>query len=190
METPTPGTLLRDGISIENLKRSEILIIDDEEANTRLLERIFMDAGYEHLRSITDSREAMHYYQEIEPDLILLDLHMPFLSGLEVMKQIRHSFKPGVYLPIIVLTADVALETRRTALRAGAMDFLSKPFDAIEVTLRARNLLTTRFLYLRLQEHALLLAEKLCLSSQSLARHHGVIAADGKVKRSTDSVVD
>ncbi len=100
----------------------------------------------------------------------MLDLHMPLVNGFDVMKHIENVLQPQIYLPILVLTGDIALETRRAALDAGAMDFLNKPFDAVEVALRARNLITTRFLHLRLQAFACLLAEKLCSTNGLLAR--------------------
>jgi len=159
------------GTWIENPKNARILIVDDQEPNIRLLERILTDTGYKTLHATTDAREVLRLCHEVEPDLILLDLHMPYLSGFEVMKQIRESLKPRSYLPILVLTADVDPDTKRAALKAGAMDFLSKPFDPVEVTLRANNLLTTRFLHLRLQAHAQLLAEKLCSTNDALSRY-------------------
>jgi two-component system sensor histidine kinase/response regulator len=163
--------LISYGTCIENPKTARILIVDDQEPNIRLLERILADASYENLHATADARQVLRLCEEIQPDLILLDLHMPFLSGFEVMKQIRESLKPQSYLPILVLTADIAPDTKRAALRAGALDFLNKPFDPVEVTLRANNLLTTRFLHLRLQAHAQLLAEKLCSTNDVLARY-------------------
>ncbi len=163
--------LILYGTWIENPKNARILIVDDQEPNIRLLERILTDTGYKTLHTTTDAREVLRLCHEVEPDLILLDLHMPYLSGFEVMKQVRESLKPRSYLPILVLTADVHPDTKRAALKAGAMDFLSKPFDPVEVTLRANNLLTTRFLHLRLQAHARLLAEKLCSTNDALSRY-------------------
>jgi putative two-component system response regulator len=147
---------------------ARILIVDDQRVNITLLEGILENAGYQNIESVTDPREAQSKFEAFKPDLVLLDLQMPHVSGFEVMTEISASLLPGEYLPILVLTADVTSETRRAALAAGAMDFLSKPFDAIEVVLRAGNLLTTRFLHLRLEHHAQLLAEKLCASNKDL----------------------
>lgn len=133
-------------------QNARILIVDDQEANLRLLERILKQGGYTSYRSLSDSREAVAVCQEFQPDLVLLDLMMPHLDGMAVMEQLR-PLTDG-YLPVLVLTADMAAESKRRALAAGAKDFLTKPLDAIEVLLRIKNLLETRFLYQRLQRKA------------------------------------
>jgi len=130
---------------------ARILVIDDEPGNVRLLERFLKDAGYRDVQSTTDSREAPALYQTFQPDLILLDLMMPYLDGVAVIQQL--SIPEDVYLPVLVLTADVTLEAKQRALAAGAKDFLAKPFDRLEVLLRIKNLLDTRRLYLALERH-------------------------------------
>jgi two-component system, cell cycle sensor histidine kinase and response regulator CckA len=132
---------------------ARILIVDDQDANLRLVERILKQGGYITYRSISDSRLTVSTCQEFQPDLILLDLMMPHLDGLAVMEQLQ-PFSEGTYLPVLILTADVASESKRRALSAGAKDFLTKPFDAAEVLLRIKNLLETRFLYQQLQRKA------------------------------------
>jgi len=162
--------LMAYGTWIDNPKTGRILIVDDQEENVLLLECLLKNDGFQNIIYTTDARAATSLCKETEPDLIMLDLHMPFVDGFEVMKEIRTSLKPQTYLPILVLTGDTALEARRAALHAGAMDFLSKPFDAVEVVLRAKNLITTRFLHLRLQAYSQLLAEKLCATNELLSR--------------------
>jgi putative two-component system response regulator len=136
-----------------------ILIIDDEPANVRLLERLLDEAGYANFRGTTDSRQALPLYQEFEPDLILLDLSMPHLDGSAVMRQICARTPAEAYLPILVLTADITPRAKQRALSAGARDFLTKPFDLTEVLLRIRNLLETRHLHLQLAAHNAALEE-------------------------------
>ncbi|HLF76096.1 MAG TPA: ATP-binding protein [Dehalococcoidia bacterium] len=131
---------------------ARILIVDDEESNVLLLERMLGRAGYTHLTSTRDSRLALQLVEETCPDLILLDLMMPNLDGYGVMAQISEHLSPEVYLPILVLTADVTPQALQRALSGGARDFLTKPFDQTELLLRVRNLLETRFLYLGLQQ--------------------------------------
>ncbi len=132
--------------------RARILIVDDQAANVRLLEKQLQRAGFEHLQTTTDSREAAALCRSFAPDLILLDLMMPYVSGHEVMQQIHEMTAPGDYLPILVLTADIDATAKQRALSEGARDFLTKPFDATEVMLRIKNLLETRFLHLQLQD--------------------------------------
>jgi signal transduction histidine kinase len=126
---------------------SRILIVDDEEANVLLLERMLGRAGYTQLTTTQDSREVLALVQETAPDLILLDLLMPHLDGYAVMKQLSDSLAPETYLPILVLTADVTPQALQRALSSKARDFLTKPFDQTELLLRVRNLLETRYLY-------------------------------------------
>ncbi|MBI2973070.1 MAG: response regulator [Armatimonadetes bacterium] len=116
----------------DHFKSARILIVDDEPANVRLLERLLQQAGHTHLRSIQDPRQAAAAVGEFQPDIILLDLQMPHLDGLAVMKQLQPHFGPGTFLPILVLTADTNPQTKREALAAGAKDFLTKPFEGGE----------------------------------------------------------
>src|ERR1700704_4905309 len=101
---------------------AKVLIVDDQDANLRLLERILKQGGFSCYRSISDSRQAIAAYQEFQPDLVLLDLMMPHLDGLAVLEELRPLVK-DTYLPVLVLTADVTPEARRRALNAGAKDF-------------------------------------------------------------------
>ena len=126
------------------LSRMKILVVDDEPANVSLLRYILQAAGYDEVRTTTDARRVMPLFREFQPDLILLDLMMPHVSGFEVMGQLGAEIVPGDCLPILVLTADVTDATKHKALQAGASDFLTKPFDQIEVLLRIRHLLKIR----------------------------------------------
>ena len=132
-----------------DLTEARILIADDESANVRLLERLLTQAGYHNIVTTTDPRQVRGLYEELQPDLILLDLMMPHLDGVAVMAQLP--IPEGAYVPILVLTADVTMEAKQRALAAGAKDFLTKPFDRIEVLLRIKNLLDTRYLYRELE---------------------------------------
>jgi putative two-component system response regulator len=130
-----------------------ILIIDDQESNVLLLTRILARAGYANLHSTTDPREAIDMVHALSPDIVLLDLHMPHVSGYDLLQQISDYSKSDSYLPILVLTADVTQEAKERALSSGAKDFLTKPIDPTEVLLRIHNLLETRFLHLELVTH-------------------------------------
>jgi CheY-like chemotaxis protein len=126
--------------------KMKILAIDDQEVNIELLRDLLGSAGYKNVRCVTDSRLALETCASFEPDLILLDLMMPYVSGIEILQSLRSS-GVQVFLPVVVLTADANEQTRRKALRAGATDFLLKPFDEIEVLLRIANLLEVRRLH-------------------------------------------
>src|SRR2546429_5197508 len=126
---------------------SRILIVDDEPANVRLLERILRDAGWNNVRSTTDAREVVALHSDFKSDLVLLDLMMPHLDGVAVMKALRSTIAEGEFLPIVVLTADATSEAKLPALDAGATGFLTKPFDPVAVGLRIKHPLQTRRLY-------------------------------------------
>jgi putative two-component system response regulator len=136
------------------LTDARILVVDDERVNVVLLERILEQDGYRNLKSVTDPTEAAALYDQFEPDLVLLDLHMPKLDGFAVMKLLSERISSDTFLPILILTADIRPEIKRRALAAGAKDFVTKPFDRTEVLLRIQNLLETRFLHLRVRHDA------------------------------------
>ena len=142
-----------------SFRKARILIVDDEEHNIEILRRILTRAGFTRIESTTDSRDAKRLYVRHRPDLILLDLHMPHLDGLEVMAQLAEVAE-ATYLPILILSADVTPESRREALSRGAKDFVNKPFQPDELLLRIKTLLETRFLYLEIQSQNQLLEAK------------------------------
>ena len=131
----------------QRFRSARLLIVDDQPVNVRLLEQLLAGDGYTDFRSVTDPRQAMSVFWELQPDLVLLDLAMPELDGFQLLEQIRTEQPRDVYLPILVLTADATRESKQRALADGANDFLTKPFDYTEVLLRVRNLLETRFLH-------------------------------------------
>ena len=131
----------------EEFYGAKFLIVDDEPSNVRLLERQLGKWGLTNLQSTNDSREVMSLCATFAPDIILLDLMMPHLNGLEVMEQLRPWMERERYLPILILSADITPQAKQKGLAAGARDFLNKPFESAELFLRIRNLLETRFLY-------------------------------------------
>src|SRR6478672_11410342 len=97
-----------------------ILIIDDEQANVRLLERLLLSGGFSEVHGTTDPRLALTLFEELRPDLVMLDLHMPHLDGFAVLAELNARITPGEYLPVLVLTADTTRPTRDRALSSGA----------------------------------------------------------------------
>jgi putative two-component system response regulator len=144
----------------DELTQYKILIVDDEPGNTHLLESVLAEGGFRNYRSTNDSREAVPLFQELEPDVVLLDLSMPYIDGYALLEEFRMLVPVGTYVPILVLTADISTQAKQRALSLGARDFLTKPFDITEVLLRIRNLLETRQLQMRLQDHNLTLEER------------------------------
>jgi len=141
-------------------KNAKILIVDDQQANIDILAGLLDALGYTNVKTITDSRLVIELFKADEPDLILLDLMMPHLSGFEVMEQLKSLIATGTYLPILVFTADVTVETKRRALAAGAKDFLVKPFDLVETGLRIKILLEARYLHQQLENQNQILEYK------------------------------
>jgi putative two-component system response regulator len=125
-------------------KAVSLLIVDDEAANVKLLEKVLAVEGYSNVQATTDPRQALDIIREQGTDLVLLDLNMPHLNGFEVMAQIHaHLESPPV---ILVLTAQTDLEHRLRALREGARDYIAKPFEIPELLARVRNLLEVHLL--------------------------------------------
>jgi len=139
-------------IPITQVQASRILIIDDIAANVQMLEQMLEQLDYKNVKSITDPRLAADTFSEFKPDLVILDIMMPHMDGFEVMRQIK-ALEPRTTVPILVLTALSDQATRLRALESGGSDFLTKPFDIMEVSLRIRNQLEKHALYKALIEH-------------------------------------
>jgi putative two-component system response regulator len=139
-----------------DFRMARILVVDDEDANIEILRRTLSRAGFRNVDTTTDSRQTAPLYLQHRHDLILLDLHMPHMDGLEVMDQLNE-IAVASYLPILILSGDLTPEARRDALSRGAKDFVNKPFLQDELLLRIRTLLETRLLYVQIQEQNQLL---------------------------------
>lgn len=129
---------------------SRVLIVDDEPPNVELLQSMLEDEPELEIKTVTDPGLAEREFMEFEPDIVLLDLHMPKPDGIEILTRLRGPRSSLGFLPVIVLTADTSRVARNSALLLGADDFLTKPLDREEVLLRVRNLLHTRRLYAEL----------------------------------------
>jgi len=130
---------------------ARILIVDDEKSNAVTLCKLLEQAGYTNCTAMTDAGAAADQFLELNPDLVLLDLHMEPVSGLDVLARINELMSPQSRPAILVLTADTTSEAKHQALAGGASDFLSKPLDHIEVLLRINSLLTAHTLYRKCQ---------------------------------------
>jgi putative two-component system response regulator len=122
-----------------------ILVVDDVPVNVELLSRMLTTAGFTDIETTTSAKDALRSCTQIAPDLLLLDLHMPEMSGYELLDILGPSIHSGSGPAVVVLTSDVTVEARRRALEAGARDFVAKPFDYDEVLLRVGNHLEMRY---------------------------------------------
>ena len=137
-------------IKESEILQARILIVDDQIANLQLLEQVLGDAGYINVSSTIDPTEVQKLHHLNSYDLILLDIKMPKMDGFEVMERLKKLTEDD-YLSVIVLTAEPAHKLR--ALQSGARDFVSKPFDLLEVKTRIRNTLEVKLLYKKLDAH-------------------------------------
>jgi PAS domain S-box-containing protein len=137
-------------IAEPDILNAAILIVDDQESNVSLLEQTLREAGYGRVASTMNPHEVCALHRKNRYDLILLDLQMPGMDGFQVMEGLKTN-DADPYLPVLVITAQPGHKLR--ALQAGAKDFVSKPFDLVEVRTRIRNLLEVRLLYKKLDDY-------------------------------------
>jgi PAS domain S-box-containing protein len=144
-------------IAESEILTASILIVDDQETNVTLLRQMLAEAGYTRIDSTMDPQEVCALHRRNTYSLILLDLQMPKMDGFQVIEGLKTNPSDS-YLPVLVITAQPGHKLR--ALMAGARDFVSKPFDLIEVKTRIRNMLEVRLLYKKLEEHNTMLEQK------------------------------
>jgi signal transduction histidine kinase len=141
-------------VTESDILNASILIVDDQAANVSLLERLLREAGYAFVASTMNPREVCALDRKNRYDLILLDLQMPGMDGFQVMEGLKTNDTEGDLL-VLVITAQPGHKLR--ALRAGAKDFISKPYDLVEVRTRIHNLLEMRLLYKKLENYSKML---------------------------------
>jgi adenylate cyclase len=133
-------------VSASDVLMGRLLIVDDQQSSVRLLDRMLRGAGYSFVASTLDAREACGLHERNRYDLILLDLQMPGMDGFQVLECLKEVEKDG-YLSVLVMTAHPG--HKRRALEAGAKDFISKPFNVVEVLTRVYNLVELRLLHMQ-----------------------------------------
>lgn len=156
-------------LSQQSIYNARILAVDDNPVNLVIIKNILRKDGYTQVETTDDPSSVAERHLRCEFDLILLDIHMPKLNGFEVMAQLQANAREGDYLPILVLTADHCEATRHLCLSSGAKDFVSKPFERLEVLFRARNILEVRLLHKQLINHNELLEQKVLKRTAQLA---------------------
>ncbi len=137
-------------INESDILSAKVLIVDDQETNVLVLEQVMVEVGYTCIASTTDSLEVCALYRQNRYDLVLLDLQMPGMDGFQVLEGLK-KIEPSGYLPVLVITAQQC--HKLLALQAGAKDFVSKPFDLVEVQTRIHNMLEVRLLYKKLENY-------------------------------------
>ena len=143
-------------VNLSDILGAKILIVDDLEANVRLLDRMLRQAGHTCVASTMDPHEVCGLHRDNRYDLILLDLEMPGMDGFQVIEGLKETETDG-YLPVLVITAQPDHKLR--ALEAGAKDFISKPFDLVEVRTRIHNRLEVRLLYKKIKNYSKVLEQ-------------------------------
>src|SRR6185369_12938021 len=138
-------------VDLSDILNAGILIVDDQEANVLLLEQMLTSAGYCSVTSTMDPGKVCELYLKNRYDLILLDLQMPGMDGFQVMEGLK-AIETDSYVPVIVITAQPDHKLR--ALEAGAKDFITKPFDLVEVKTRIHNILEVRLLYKKIENYS------------------------------------
>lgn len=133
-----------------DILHGKILIVDDQQANVVLLERILRSTGYDSITSTTDPHKVFELHRKNNFDLILLDVQMPGMDGFQVMESLKR-IETGHSLPVLVITSQPDYKLR--ALQAGAKDFISKPFELGEVLARVHNMIEVRLLQKEIADH-------------------------------------
>jgi putative two-component system response regulator len=148
-------------------KECRLLVVDDDQPNLNLITRILKRAGFRNVQALAQASVVMDAMAAYEPDLVVLDLHLPGVDGVQLLEDINN-FAGRTYLPVIVLTGDASMRARDAALAAGAKDFLTKPYEPSEVVLRVRNLIETRLLHVELRRQNSMLQERFAARTAEL----------------------
>lgn len=149
------------------IRRSTIMVVDDEFVNVKVVRKYLKDAGYDNFITTTDSREAFPLVQEQRPDVLILDLMMPHVDGFQILRAIRHDEELH-HIPVLFLTASDDTQTKLNALDLGATDFLRKPVDATELVVRVRNVLIVKRHLDQLADYSAQLEKEVLARTQEL----------------------
>ncbi len=149
------------------LRESKILILDDTAANVTLLRKMLSIKGFSQVESLTNPRQALDVCRLYQPDILLLDLRMPYLDGFQILDQLKNEERTRD-IPVIIITADNDRSNILRALEAGAMDYVKKPFEPAEVLMRIRNILSHRLLARKVLEQNAVLERKVAQRTKEL----------------------
>ncbi len=149
---PAPQPLRRGSRVDDTLRNSRIVIIDDEPINVEIVSEHLRVAGYQQFFTTSDSTKAMDLIRKERPDVILLDIMMPQVSGLDILDELRES-EDFFDLPVIILTAATEREMKLKAFEGGATEFLTKPLDSVELLVRLKNVLGMKAHFDRVKDY-------------------------------------
>ena len=150
------------------LRRGRILLVDDDVSCLCLLESVLNRLRFKDTRQLTDPTRILAEFDDYAPDLVITDLEMPALDGIQLIERLRAHVPRDTCLPILVLTGGYNAQQKKRALLAGATDILFKPFDSAEMQMRVRSLLLTRFQHLEIQSHNRILTQKVAARTAEL----------------------
>jgi len=176
-------------INDSQILNSKILIVDDEPANIKLLEQLLKQLGYAAIKSTTDSREVVDYYTEFQPDLILLDLKMPHLDGVQVIEKLKQAGNEN-RASVMVITAQKNHTNRLRVLEAGAGNFLGKPFDVLEVSVRIKNMLKLSLLNKMYDKNNQLLEKKISDLTDDLKSANDKLKEENTKRKKLEKILE
>jgi putative two-component system response regulator len=148
-----PAMLRRDSDAASPTTTARLMIVDDEPVNIKVVQKYLKQAGYQQFLTTTDPRLVLDLIAKECPDVVLLDVMMPEINGLEILRRMRDDAR-SAHIPTIILTASDSEQTKLDALELGATDFLTKPVNAAELIMRARNALAVKSNYDHLKDFA------------------------------------
>lgn len=162
------------------------MVIDDQVENVTLVTRVMRDAGFTSVAGETNPEKALISIHDIAPNLIILDQHMPIMSGFQFLTELHRLRADGPYIPVLMLTADVTDATKHEALRLGVEDFLQKPFDAVELLLRTLNILSASHIRKELELENADLTDKLRKRAKELEELNAELEVEIQVRKQTE----
>ena len=164
----------------EVLRQGRILMVDDEVSSLCLLENVLQRLRFPHVRKLSDPTRIIEEFDAYEPDLVITDIEMPEMDGIELVEKLRSHLPRDTCLPILVLTGSSDPRHKRRALAVGATDIIAKPFDSAEIQMRIRNLLEMRFQRLEIESHNRVLELKVAERTAELRLPGDFIAIDAR----------
>jgi len=171
-------------VNLSDILDAKVLIVDDLEANVRLLDCMLHGAGYTCVASTMDPLEVCELHRKNGYDLILLDLQMPGMDGFQVMEGLK-AIETDSYVPVLVITAQPGHKLR--ALASGATDFITKPFDLVEVKTRIHNMLEVRLLYKKIENYNKVLEQTVQERTGELLRANEQLSQEIEERKRTSS---